>query len=394
MSRPAKESTAPSFLSVAWSTGDSYCFTTYLVSQYASDRRTHHIGSNMDSAETSPPPLPDAPMLNSPPSQKSRKRGRGYWVKVAVRVVVLSLVVGGIWNTVSGAREEFAAQGFSPRNLNYRWLAAAGVLYLLGSFPACCFWRSTLVAMGQRPAWLQTIRAYYIGHLGKYVPGKALVVVLRTGLIKGNRVDATVAATSVFVETLTMMAVGAVVAATILAIGFRHQVLLLLLAIGLAAAAGIPTLPPIFRRVVRLLQVRRANPAIDAAIEGLDFRLMFTGWLMMSVGWLLMGLSLWATLKATPAAVDQLTNPGVDIPLITACAGLAMVAGFLSLIPAGLGPREWVIITLLVPVYGPVAGIVSAVLLRLVWMTAEVIFAGVLYFGVSGEPAGPAKMTV
>jgi uncharacterized membrane protein YbhN (UPF0104 family) len=322
-----------------------------------------------------------------PPSEPSRKRGNTYWVKVAVRIVVLSLVVGGIWHTVAGARDEFVASGFSPRNLNYGWLATAGLLYLLGSFPACCFWRSALVAMGQHPPWLQTIRAYYIGHLGKYVPGKALVVVLRTGLIKSDRVDATVAATSVFVETLTMMAVGAVVAAAILAIGFRDQTLPLLLALGLAAAAGIPTLPPIFQRVVRLLQVRRANPAIEAAIEGLDFPLMFKGWLMMAVGWLLMGLSLWATLQATPAAVDQLTNPWHDIPLITACAGLAMVAGFLSLIPAGLGPREWVIITLLVPAYGPVAGIVSAVLLRLVWMTSEVLFAGVLYFGVRGEAA-------
>ncbi|MDP6719032.1 MAG: hypothetical protein QGF59_10300, partial [Pirellulaceae bacterium] len=88
-----------------------------------------------------------------------------------------------------------------------------------------------------------------------------------------------------------------------------------------------------------------------------------------------------------PAAVNQLTDPWHDIPLITACAGLAMVAGFLSLIPAGLGPREWVIITLLVPEYGPVAGIVSAVLLRLVWMGAEVLFAGFLYFGIRGESA-------
>ncbi|MDP7305407.1 MAG: hypothetical protein QGG09_20010, partial [Pirellulaceae bacterium] len=133
--------------------------------------------------------------------------------------------------------------------------------------------------------------------------------------------------------------------------------------------------------------VRRANPAIEAALEGLNFRLMLMGWSTMTVGWLFMGLSLWATLKATPAAVNQLTDPWHDIPLITACAGLAMVAGFLSLIPAGLGPREWVIITLLVPEYGPVAGIVSAVLLRLVWMGAEVLFAGLLYFGIRGESA-------
>jgi uncharacterized membrane protein YbhN (UPF0104 family) len=165
----------------------------------------------------------------------------------------------------------------------------------------------------------------------------------------------------------------------------------MLLALGLAAAAGLPTLPPIFRRLVRFLQVRRANANIDVALDGLNFRLMFLGWSTMAVGWLFIGLSLWATLQATPAAVNQLTNPWHDIPLITACAALAMVAGFLSLIPAGLGPREWVIMTLLVPAYGPVAGIVSAVLLRLVWMGAEILFAGFLYFGVRDESAASAS---
>ena len=60
---------------------------------------------------------------------------------------------------------------------------------------------------------LETTRAYYVGHLGKYVPGKALVVIIRTGLISGPRVDTTVAAVSIFIETLTMMAVGAFLAA-------------------------------------------------------------------------------------------------------------------------------------------------------------------------------------
>jgi uncharacterized membrane protein YbhN (UPF0104 family) len=321
------------------------------------------------------------------PADKPPKRGKAFWIKTAIRLIVLILVIGGIWYTVDGAREEFAAEGFSPRDLHYGWLAMAGLFYLVGSLPACCFWRSTMVAMGQRPGWLPTIRAYFVGHLGKYVPGKALVVVLRTGLIKCDRVDATVAATAVFVETLTMMSMGAVVAATILAIGFRNEVPLLLLALGLAAASGIPTLPPIFRRLVRFLQVRRANADIDAALDGLNFRLMFIGWSTMAVGWLFIGLSLWATLMATPAAVDQLVDPWHDIPLVTACAGLAMVAGFLSLIPAGVGPREWVIMTLLVPAYGPVAGIVSAVLLRLVWMGTELLVAGFLYFCVRGESA-------
>ena len=83
------------------------------------------------------------------------------------------------------------------------------MLYLVGLLPEGLFWQRALRAMGQEAPLGRTLRAYYIGHLGKYVPGKAMVVVLRTGLICGPGVDAGIAAASVFLETLTMMAVGA-----------------------------------------------------------------------------------------------------------------------------------------------------------------------------------------
>ena len=312
------------------------------------------------------------------------RRGKLYWLKSVVRVLIIGLVALGIWRTWDHARDAFAASQFSLSQLDYRWLLVAAACYLAGSLPMCLFWWNTLRALGQRPGFGETLRAYYVGQLGKYVPGKALVVVIRAGMIRGPRVDTTVAAASVFIETLTMMAVGAVTAAVILSLLFRHHASMALLALGLAACAGVPTLPPVFRRVVHYLQVRRANPQIDEALRGLNLRLMVTGWLGIGIGWLLFGLSLWATLRATPD-VATLASPLEDIALLTACAALALIVGFLSLIPAGMGAREWVIATLLVPQYGPVAGIVSAVLLRVVWMAAELLCAGLLY------AAGPRR---
>lgn len=312
------------------------------------------------------------------------RRGKLFWIKFCLRILIIGLVALGIWRTWESSRDAFAASQFSLSQLDYRWLLLAAGCYLAGSFPMCVFWWNTLRALGQEPSFAATLRAYYVGQLGKYVPGKALVVVIRAGMIRGPRVDTTVAAASVFIETLTMMAVGAVTAAFILALLFRHHASMALLALGLAACAGVPTLPPVFRRVVHWLQVRRANPQIDEALAGLNLRLMITGWIGIGIGWLLFGLSLWATLQATPAVIT-LTSPAHDIALLTACAALALIVGFLSLIPAGMGAREWVIATLLVPQYGPVAGIVSAVLLRVVWMTAELLCAGLLYL------AGPRK---
>jgi hypothetical protein len=62
-----------------------------------------------------------------------------------------------------------------------------------------------------------------------------------------------------------------------------------------------------------------------------------------------------------------------------AAVSLAMVAGFLSLLPGGVGVREYVVLTLLAPAVGTVAALVSAVLLRLCWLAAELVAAGVLY---------------
>jgi hypothetical protein len=221
------------------------------------------------------------------------------------------------------------------------------------------------------------MRAHWIGHLGKYIPGKAMVVILRTGLVYSDRVNRTVAATSVFVETLTMMAVGAFVAAVCLLLTTRDAALTWL-AVGMMVGSGAPTLPPIFRRIVKLLQVHRANPQIDEAIAGVDYRLMAFGWLIISAGWVLMGISLWATLQAIPGAGVPLR----ELPLLIATVGLAMVAGFISLIPGGLGVRDWILMTLLAPQCGAKVALVSAVLLRIVWLLSEVAVSAILYVDV------------
>ena len=368
-----------------------------------------------------------------------RNRGLVRTAKLVIRVVVLSLVAWGIWRTVEKAVADFRAgqsqldhqiealdrqaaelragpgasaaeldalavrrrqlqsQRFSVWRMDPWWLAAAGALYLIGSGPCWLFWRSSLRAMGQYPGAWESLRAYYIGHLGKYVPGKALVVVLRSGLIRSERVDATVAAASVFVETLTTMAVGALVAAAILAVRRRDDPQLLVLAIGLMICAGVPTLPPIFRRLVRLSQAQRANPQIDRAVQGLSYRLMLVGSAGIAIGWCLFGLSLWSVLRAmaTPAdgvvEADFMTFAMETLPLLTACAALAVVAGFLSLLPAGAGVREYVIMTLLAANYGAAAAVAAAILLRLVWMVSEVLLSVILYVSVRSENVSPCS---
>ncbi len=298
--------------------------------------------------------------------------------------MVIALVAWGVWYTLQKGLRSLREEEFSWSDLaqlKVGWLLAAGGIYLLGLAPACWYWRQVLRALGQNPKLGPLVRAYFIGHLGKYVPGKAMVVVLRTGLIRGPGVDATTAAVSVFIETLTMMAVGAAFAAVLLATLYREQLGLLTLGVAMAVGAGVPTLPPIFRRLVMILQVKRLNPQIETALGGLDWRLTLAGWVGLGLGWCLLGLSLAAVLQSLPGV----SIVASDAPLITATVALAMVAGFLSLIPGGLGVRELVVIPLLAPVYGDGAAIVSAVLLRLIWLLAELAASGILYVARPGD---------
>ena len=307
---------------------------------------------------------------------RNREKALNKRLILAAKVVIAVLVAIFIIKAVLTAREEFAANRFQLNQVRWMWLVAAGFIYLLGLLPMGLYWYCVLRALGQKPYLTEILRAYYVGHLGKYVPGKAMVVYLRTDLIRSGRVDTALAAVSVFAETLTMMAVGAAISALIIAIQFWERKDMVLIAIGLMLAAGVPTLPPIFRRLVAFIQKKRGIDAIP--LDGISWKLMSIGWLLSGLSWFVLGFSLWATLRAIPLDGTSI-GPLEQLPRLTACVSLSMVAGFLSMIPGGAGVREWAQYELLSEPFGKVIAIVSAVLLRVAWLVSEVLISIILY---------------
>ena len=185
---------------------------------------------------------------------------------------------------------------------------------------------------------------------------------------------------SVVLETLTMMAVGASLSALILWVAFPGQLLLTLTAIILAVLAGVPTLPPAAKFLLQRLPPRRKSeaeaPNSDLRLEGITVGLMAGGWTNVVMGWCLMGLSLWATLMALGA---QQLDPVRMFALCTASVSLAVVTGFISLIPGGAVIRELVLTELLANHFAPGIGLVSAILLRMIWLVSELLISGILY---------------
>lgn len=298
------------------------------------------------------------------------------WLAIAVKLLVIALVAWFVRDTLIKALRQI---GWQSWHLQPVWLLSAGVIYLSGLLPAGLYWHYVLKVLGQDVRWANTIRAYYIGHLGKYVPGKAMVVILRTGMVRGRSVDTATAAVSVFFETLTMMAVGAFWAAGILAMRLHEERVLFWGAIGLMIVSGLPILPPVFRFLARLARVGKSDPVAAAALLGIGWYTLLAGWITMTLVWLFMAASLWATFRAMGVFDIGLLEYG---PEYVAAVSLSMVAGFLSLIPAGLGVRDLVLIELLVKLFAinDAMATVAGGLLRLIWLVSELIISGILYF--------------
>ena len=305
------------------------------------------------------------------------------WLIAAVKLLIVAAILWWIRGTIVDGWREFRQRDEGQWTWHPQWLLAAVGLYLAGLLFFALFWHWSLRVLGQRVRLRDTLAAYYIGHLGKYVPGKAMVVVLRVGLLRGSQVSTGVAAVSVFMETLTMMAVGAFLASAYL-LFTGEQLLWSAAAAGLMVVSLGPTIPPVFKRLARLAGVGRRDPEAAEKLDKLGYRVLAVGWVMSLAGWILLAWSYWATLRAM--GIEGL-DPIADLPRYTAGVALAVVAGFLLLIlPGGVGVREAFLAEL---IHGYLKDLghshptatawASAFLLRLIWTGTELAISAVFW---------------
>lgn len=307
------------------------------------------------------------------------KRRAKKWILLSVKILVVVLVFWWVRNTLVTASHQLSTAEFQWQ-LAPLWILLAGVIYLAGLLPAGLFWHRVLRTLGQDARLLETLRAYYVGHLGKYVPGKTMVVIIRAGMIRSRRVDTVAAAVSVFYETLSMIAVGAFLAAGLLAISFRQEQILFFGSLGMMAVAGLPILPPVFRRLVRVVGVGKIQGEVPRQVDALGYGTMLIGGALMTLTWALLSLSLWATFRAIGVQDFDFSQYFASY---VCCVSLATVAGILSMIPGGFGVRDVMLVDLIVQLFRPLSAAEATVasgMLRVVWLVAELVISGILYF--------------
>lgn len=314
------------------------------------------------------------PISEKPPSAQDRQKAAQSKQKAfsmtIFRIVMAAAVAIALYYTIKNSSDQFAQLELKVSDIDFAKVVIAIITYWLAMILSCLFWRAVLFALDCTPNWPSTFFAFFVSQLGKYVPGKAMVVVLRTELIRGGKVNIAAAAASVFVETLTWIFIGSLIACALIFIQFRDQTALKWTAAALAAVAGLATLPPAFRFLASKL-TRKA----PETFAGLSWTTMASGWLLMSAGWCFNALSLCFILSSLPETDVAIS----DFPLALACVSLATVAGFASLLPGGIGVRELVMIPLLGPRFGVPIAIIAAILIRLVWIAAELLGSGIIY---------------
>lgn len=262
------------------------------------------------------------------------------------------------------------------------WLSMG--IALLGVGASSGIWHQMLTGLGEPLPLRVSLRIFFVGQVGKYLPGAVWPAVTQAALAREHGVAprATVSAVTLFLWV--HLVTGTAVAVPILSISGRLPLVTLIALPVLVALLTPRLLGWSLQTLFRLARRRPLRQLPDAA-----HLLRGSAWALLM--WVCYGLHL----HLLTAAV------GDPVGLATGAAVFAAgwVVGFVLLIaPAGVGPREAAIVALLPLSAG--AGLVVALVSRLMMSVADAAWAAVTALdvaskrkaatGSSGEPLPPS----
>ena len=103
-------------------------------------------------------------------------RWAGIW-RIAKMVLAVAIIAGVGWHFTKllGHQELWNR----PVRLDPIWVAACAVLYFAAFSCWGAFWLRAVRSLGDSIPLVPAMRAYFVSQLGKYVPGKAVAVLIR-----------------------------------------------------------------------------------------------------------------------------------------------------------------------------------------------------------------------
>jgi len=279
-------------------------------------------------------------------------------LKLLLLIIVLGLVG---WNLHVSWRDVGIAQLRAAVEVDWRWAALAllGLICVVLTSAAAWFWLLRRLDPAGLP--LQLYGAYCFSEMGKYVPGKVMLLFMR--LERAERLGVSPLATtlSTVMENAAYIISGAAVGVVVL-LHFMIQrnpaghLWLLLVAACSIAVLLVAIHPRVFYRLVNLALSRLGRPVIEPG-RRLPMRSVMASTVMMLPCWFFGGVALWATIRCLlPVGFDHFWA-------LLSAYSFSVLLGIFSFLPGGLGVRELVQGFLLLPVVSasiPATGAVSA----------------------------------
>ena len=230
-------------------------------------------------------------------------------------------------------------------------------------------WRAVLAGLGSPLRPTDAARIYFVGQLGKYVPGSVWPVLAQMELGRDHDIPRRRSAGALIVAVVLSLTTGLILAGLTVPFvtGHRHPALWWLLAL-------VPLLAPLLVSRVLLGALRRLpvldlGPALPATMPG---RSMAAAVAWSTLGWLSYGVHV--------AVLAEAFRSGGVTPLLVASIGgypLAWAAGMIAfMLPAGAGARDVTIVLALSAVVPTNSAIAAAVVSRAVTTACDLGLAG------------------
>jgi len=295
-----------------------------------------------------------------------RNVARSRAVRAALRWAFLLLLLAA---AAVAVRSQWHRVRPELRRLSVADIAAAEAALLMALACSVFAWRTLLADLGSPLPAGTAMRIFFVGQMGKYLPGSVWPVVTQMEMGRAAGVPrARVAAASLLTIGVSLLAgllVGLLALPALLAGGATsYGALVLLLPLGLFLAQP-RVLNWGLRRAARLL--RRPEPQQVISASGL--RRAFA-WCVLV--WFANGVQAWVLARALGA-----TGAGV-LPLAIGGFALAFTAGTLFLIaPAGAGVREAVLLVVFAGTLPVAAATALAIVSRLLSTVADIVVAAI-----------------
>jgi hypothetical protein len=249
-------------------------------------------------------------------------------------------------------------------------LAGSTVLALTGTWCSFLSWRALSADLGAAVPLVGSMRIFFVGQLGKYVPGKVWPVVAQMRLGRRYEVPGRISAAAAAIVTLLTFGVGLLVTAVTLPLLGGDALRRYWWALLVLPVAVVLLLPPVLNRLLeRILRLLRREPMPRPLTLAGTGRAV--GWAV--VMWLLYGAHLLVLLTG---AGEPLTAELV-VRSTGAFAASWAIGFLLAFAPAGLGVREIGLVGLLGATVAQPLAVAATLISRLMLTLADLVWPAV-----------------